>query len=70
MFGDVPVAVRMQMELIARSSETPNEALPLIIELLVTGDDVDAKRTAIVEAISTNDPLREQWERTWEVLRR
>ena len=28
------------------------------------------RREAIVEAISGNDALREQWHRTWEILRR
>lgn len=68
MFGDVPVAVRLQMELVARSTATPAAALPDVIALLVPGDA--ARRVAIVAAISSNDPLREQWERTWEVLRR
>ena len=68
LFGDVPPAVRLQMELIARASSDPEAALPEVIALLVPGPA--AKRAAIVTAISTNDPLREQWERTWEVLRR
>lgn len=68
MFGDVPVAVRLQMELVARSTATPAAALPDVIALLVPGDA--GRRVAIVAAISANDPLREQWERTWEVLRR
>jgi hypothetical protein len=68
MFGDVEPAIRLQMELVARCSASPETALPKVIELLVPGDP--AKRAAIVSAISTNDPLREQWERTWEVLRR
>lgn len=68
MFGDVPVAVRLQMELVARSTATPAAALPDVIALLVPGDP--ARSTAVVAAINSNDPLREQWERTWEVLRR
>lgn len=67
MFGDVPPATRLQMELVACASETPAEALPVVIDLLVDGSA--AKRRAIVTAISENDPLREQWERTWAVLR-
>lgn len=72
MFGDVPDATRMQMELVARASATPEAALPHVIRLLVPGDaEADAaRRAAIVTAIGTNVPLREQWERTWEVLRR
>jgi hypothetical protein len=68
MFGDVEPAVRLQMELVVRRSASPEAALPTVIELLVPGSP--AKRAAIVTAITTNDPLREQWERTWEVLRR
>lgn len=69
MFGDVPEAMRLQMELVARASASPEAALPQVVALLVPGDD-EARRAAIVEAISTNEPLREQWERTWHVLRR
>ena len=69
MFGDVPDAVRLHMELVARASASPEAALPQVVALLVPGDD-EARRAAIVEAISTNEPLREQWERTWHVLRR
>lgn len=68
MFGDVPDAVRLHMELVARASASPDTALAPIIALLVPGDE--ARQAAIVAAISANDPLREQWERTWEVLRR
>jgi hypothetical protein len=67
MFGDVPDGVRLHMELVARASASPETALAPIIALLVPGDEV--RQAAIVAAISTNDPLREQWERTWEVLR-
>lgn len=68
MFGDVPDGVRLQMELVVRASATPEAALPKVIELLVPGDP--ARTTAIISAITGNEPLREQWERTWEVLRR
>lgn len=68
MFGDVPDGVRLHMELVARASVSPEAALPQVIALLVEGDD--ARRAAIITAINTNDALREQWERTWEVLRR
>jgi hypothetical protein len=67
MFGDVSPVVRFKMELVACASDTPDEALPHIIALLVQGSP--GKRAAIVAAISQNDPLREQWERTWAVLR-
>lgn len=67
MFGDVAPQVRLKLELLARASASPETALPHVIALLVEGDD---RRAAIIEAISTNDPLREQWHRTWEVLRR
>jgi len=67
MFEDVPAAVRMQLELIARASSSADTALMPAIDLLVPGEP--AKRDAIVTAISSNDPLREQWERAWEALR-
>ncbi len=67
MFGDVDPAIRLKMALLARASATPETALPFVIALLVEGDE---RRDAIVEAISTNDALREQWHRTWAVLRR
>jgi len=68
MFGDVSPTTRLQMELIARSTSNPAEALTAMITLIVEGSP--HKRAAIVTAISENDPLREQWERTWAVLRR
>ena len=67
MFGDVDPAIRLRMELLARASASPETALPFVIALLVDGDE---RRAAIVDAINTNDALREQWQRTWEVLRR
>jgi hypothetical protein len=67
MFGDVAPEVRLRMELLARASASPATALPHVVALLVEGDE---QRAAIVEAISGNEPLREQWNRTWEVLRR
>ena len=67
MFGDVDPAIQLRMELVARASASPDTALPFIIALLVEGDE---RREAIVTAISENDALREQWHRTWEVLRR
>ena len=68
MFGDVPDGVRLHLELVARASASPETALPQVIALLVPDDEV--RQAAIVAAISTNEPLLEQWERTWEVLRR
>jgi hypothetical protein len=67
MFGDVDPQVRLRMELLARASASPETALPHVIALLVEGDE---RRDAIVKAITDNEPLREQWHRTWEVLRR
>jgi hypothetical protein len=63
----LPSPVRMQMQLIARSATGPDEALTPIIELLVGGSV--QKRLAIVNAFKTHDSLREQWERTFEILR-
>lgn len=68
MFGDVDPAVRIRMELIARTSASADAALPHIIALMVAGDE--SKQAAIVEAITENEPLQEQWQRTWEILRR
>jgi hypothetical protein len=67
MFGDVAPELRMRMELLVRASASPETALPHVIALLVEGDE---RRAAITEAITTNDALREQWHRTWQVLRR
>ena len=67
MFGDVDPAIQLKMELLARASASPETALPFVIALLVEGDE---RRDAIVTAIAGNDALREQWQRTWEVLRR
>lgn len=67
MFGDVDPAIQLRMELLARASASPDTALPFVIALLVEGDE---RREAIVEAINGNTPLREQWVRTWEALRR
>lgn len=68
MFGDVPDGVRLHLELVARASASPQAALPQVIALLVPDDAV--RQAAIITAISSNEPLLEQWERTWEVLRR
>ncbi len=62
MFGDVDPEVRLRMELLARASASPETALPHVIALLVDGDE---RRDAIVQAITDNAPLREQWHRTW-----
>lgn len=67
MLGGVPDVVRMKMELIARASASSDRALAPIVKLLV-GDD-PAKINAITIAFQTNPPLREQWERTYEILR-
>lgn len=67
MFGDVDPEVRLRMELLARASASPETALPHVVALLVDGRE---QRAAIVDAITGNEPLREQWERTWEALRR
>jgi hypothetical protein len=67
MLAGIPVVIRMKMELVARTSESSDDALEPVIDLLVDGSP--AKRAAVVTAIRMTDPLREQWERTWEVLR-
>jgi hypothetical protein len=68
LFDGVSAAVRMQMQLVARASASPATALPAIIALIVDGSS--QKRAAIISAIEETPPLREQWERTWAVLRR
>lgn len=68
LFDVVSAAVRMQMELVARASASPATALPAIIALIVDGSP--QKRAAVIAAIEETEPLREQWERTWAVLRR
>lgn len=67
MFGDVEPEVRLRLELLARASASPETALPHVVALLVDGE---ARRAAIIDAVSTNEALREQWHRTWEALRR
>lgn len=68
LFDSVSASVRLQMELVARTSASPATALPAIIALIV--DDNPRKRAAVISAIEHTPPLREQWERTWAVLRR
>lgn len=67
MFGDVAPEVRLKLELLARASASPETALPHVVAVLVEGDEC---RAAIIDAVSTNAALREQWHRTWEALRR
>ena len=64
----LPSPIRLQMQLIAIRSARPDDALVPIIDLLVPDGSVQ-KRAAIVTAFRANDSLREQWERTWEILR-
>jgi hypothetical protein len=68
LFDCVSAGVRLQMELVARTSASPATALPAIIGLIV--EDNPRKRAAVISAIEHTPPLREQWERTWAVLRR
>jgi len=63
----LPAPVRQAMVNAVASASSADEALAPVISLLVDGPD--AKRDAIVQAFRTNDPLREQWERTYEILR-
>jgi hypothetical protein len=64
----MPSPIRLQMQLLARQSSRPDDALVPIIDLLVA-DGSERKRAAIVTAFRSHDALREQWERTWELLR-
>jgi hypothetical protein len=66
-FGTLPDPVRVAMSLIVRQADSPDAALGPVIELLVAGDA--AKHAAIVAAFRSNEPLREQWLRTYEILR-
>ncbi len=63
----MPDPVRMQMQVIARTSLNEDHALEQIIELLVQGGP--EKRAAIVTAFRSNDALRTQWQRTFELLK-
>jgi hypothetical protein len=67
MFGDVDPRLRMRMELVARASASAQTALPHVVALLVEGAEA---RDAVTAAIVGNEPLHEQWLRTWEALRR
>lgn len=66
--SQVTLPKRMQMALIARSSQTPLDALDPIVSLLVRGDE--SKRAAIVKAFSDHPALAGQWERAYQRLRR
>lgn len=66
-FAALPEPVRLSMSLIARQAAGPDQALAPVIDLLVDGDAEE--RAAIVKAFQTNEPLREQWLRTYEILR-
>jgi len=66
-FASLAEPVRLAMGLIARQAKSPDDALEPIIDLLVR--DEPAKRDAIITAFRTNEPLREQWLRTYEILR-
>jgi hypothetical protein len=65
--ASLPDPVRLAMSAIAHQAGSPEAALEPVIGLLV-GDD-PAKCAAIVNAFQTNEPLREQWLRTYEILR-
>ena len=68
MFGELSDPMRLKMELVARASASAETALPAIVSIIAGADETH--RDAIVTAIMSNQPLREQWERTWAVLRR
>lgn len=63
----LPEPLRLAMALLAKQAAGPDEALGPIIGLLVDGDA--DKQASIVNAFRTNEPLREQWLRTYEILR-
>lgn len=67
MFGDVDPKLRLRMELVARASVSPETALPVVVALLVEGDE---RRAAIITALNENDALQAQWHATWHALRR
>jgi len=66
LFDDLAPRARMQLELVARASKSPETALPHAVAVLVPNL---AARERIIAAITTNDQLREQWERAWAALR-
>jgi hypothetical protein len=63
----LPDPLRLQMSLVARKASSSDEALEPVLRLLVPGSP--AKLAAIAQAFRTNEPMREQWERTFEILR-
>ena len=67
MLGGVPHDQRLQMELVARASRTPDDALDQVLSILLGG--TGERHAAVAGAFRANDALREQWERTWEILR-
>lgn len=68
LLDEVPSAVRLQLELVARSTPDADAALPAAISLIVS--DRPRTQEAIVAAFRSNDQLREQWRRAWQQLRR
>ncbi len=48
------------------AADSEDSGLVAVMSLLV---DEPAKRDAIIEAYRSNDGLRDQWLRTWELLR-
>lgn len=63
----MPSVLRMQMQLIAHSSRNADQALEPIVKLIVGGSQ--EKHAAIVAAFRTHEALREQWARTYELLK-
>ena len=63
----LPDPLRLRMSLVARQAASSDAALEPVLHLLVDGSP--AKISAIAHAFRTNEPLREQWERTFEILR-
>lgn len=66
-FSEVPAQLRREIALAAQAASGVDVALQAVIALLVPGST--ERRAAIVEAFTTNEALRAQWLRTYEILR-
>lgn len=62
----MPDPVRLQMRVIAQTSLNEDHALEQVIALLVPGSA--RKQSAVIAAFRSNESLRTQWQRTFELL--
>lgn len=66
--SNLSVPLRLQLAVIARSSASAEEALPLAIAAIV--GDQPAKLDALVAAFSNHPRLANQWQRAYQTLLR